>query len=202
MLAVVVVAGEVKGWIGYSERRCAGILVSIKDIACAPSSSLPSSPSYQASSWKTCAVCGMEFAFIQEGTAPLCAYMDKVFRGLPLLRIGYMRPFTSGLSLNISVVFLRFILCSRLRCSRPACLPSCLSKASCASGGSRSKRSSSRHSSRPRQQTGPGLTPRPDRASLSPSTALPSKPPPPPRKIRPSWIHSLKPSIPLLPQTM
>ena len=191
--------GEVKDWIGYSGRRCAGISFD-QDIACvrcrlalvalALGVVLENLVGWNSHSFRRRE---------QRHCAPTwIRYLQR----LPLLRIGYMRPFTSGLSLNISVVFLRFILCSRLRCSRPGCLPSCLSKASCASGGSRSKRSSSRHSSRPRQRTGPGLTPRPDRASLSPSTALPSKPPPPPRKIRPSWIHSLKLSIPLLLQTM
>ena len=147
-------------------------------------------------------------AFILDGELPpMCVCVDKVFTQLShsadslyvtALRLGSL-PTSLLLFLNF-----RFSVRTRLCCSRAAHPPTYRSQRCHASGGSRSKRSSFHLSSKARLPTGQGPTPIPDRASLSPSTAPPLQPPPQPPslnlkpnlKTRPSWIHSLKPSIP------
>jgi len=148
-------------------------------------------------------LCGpraMGLAFIRdEGLPPLCVCMDKVFAELPAASDWL---YVNVLRLGVLRIPLRLFIRTRPCCTCPACPSSSLCQTWRAGGGGHSRRFSSRPSSRARQPTGPGLTPRPDRPSPSPSIRLPLQPPPPLPKARPSWIHSPKPSTPSSPQTM
>ena len=149
---------------------------------------------------------GWNSNLLSKGDCRQCAFVWKRYLQFPAT---WNWLYLTVLRLCLSLIFFRAFIHTRPHCSPLSCSPCCLRKTWDASGGSHFRRFSFPLSSRARLPTGQGPIPIPDRASFSPSTAPPLQPRPPPLplplppspqpprhnpSVRPSWIHSLKPS--------